>query len=610
MSTLIIYLVDSKSEKVDKIEIELNNVKKYVNPILISQFIKDLLKEDVIVGIFHSISKYLELPSSSSLFLVKNAERECKYVRLLTGSISLPSNVLGIVFRKGEPTSIIVDRDKVRIGELDCENYRKILIDKDYAYTDIFKISHGLDVDGFILGISSSDKFLIKNSDCEYVRKISLLFKYSPILSKEGLIGRLGFRVLIDKLIGLEFQEDLRCKINDILRDVRVCCEYCDIKCLNACNGYFDFDKLLDLVINYAYDKDLTSRLLEYCDDPFYIVQTLYMYRFNYPEKLGKGFEKSSSILYYSVQFLGICPLSLILFSKSRQFELDIPVQILNYLYKLGFDSATLHKVCELLRLRFRGTIDVKNVLDAVKLVSDVPYVHDVGYVNPGSRLLGRKVQVAIDLVSDIEHIIDIAFTCISTGIDIVEVGTPLLKYYGVKILEALRSNLPEGVIIFADTKTMDVGDLEAREMFLHGADMVSVMAIGSISKVKEAIFEAIRFDKTVLIDLMQCPDPIKTVEDMRDIISETYPWIVICLHRGITEQLRGRGIESDIDLLTNVRKRVPDNVPIAVAGGIRPGIAKKLVENGANIIIVGAALYTSRNIKEAAERLVKEVKG
>jgi 3-keto-L-gulonate-6-phosphate decarboxylase len=190
-----------------------------------------------------------------------------------------------------------------------------------------------------------------------------------------------------------------------------------------------------------------------------------------------------------------------------------------------------------------------------------------------------------------------------------VEAGTPSVKRHGVDILiPALRKAAPEALLV-ADLKTMDVGNLEARIAFRAGADISAVLAIGGRTKVVEAVSEAARWDRAVLVDLIDCADPLEMIESLTKGLKGHESRVVLCLHRGISEQLKGRGIYEQTQLISEAKQRA-GRFHLAVAGGIKEGVAKDVVLAGADICISGSAIYNTINPKEAAERILKEIKG
>ena len=69
------------------------------------------------------------------------------------------------------------------------------------------------------------------------------------------------------------------------------------------------------------------------------------------------------------------------------------------------------------------------------------------------------KLQVAIDLLKT-EDAIALA-TKVAPYIDIIELGTPLIKSEGLSVITAMKEAFPDKKV-FADFKTADAGALEA----------------------------------------------------------------------------------------------------------------------------------------------------
>jgi 3-hexulose-6-phosphate synthase len=83
------------------------------------------------------------------------------------------------------------------------------------------------------------------------------------------------------------------------------------------------------------------------------------------------------------------------------------------------------------------------------------------------------KLQVAIDLLTT-EDALALAAK-VAPYVDIIELGTPLIKNMGSAVITAMKQAHPDK-IVFADLKTADAGELEADIAFKAGADLVNVM--------------------------------------------------------------------------------------------------------------------------------------
>jgi aldehyde:ferredoxin oxidoreductase len=226
--------------------------------------------------------------------------------------------------------------------------------------------------------------------------------------------------------------------------------------------------------------------------------------------------------------------------------------------------------------------------------------------ISPLEKLSPPELQVALDLDCDIKTITEIARAACEGGARIIEAGTPAIKRHGTEnLLPALRSVCPDAILV-ADLKTMDVGNLEARIAFRNGADIVAVMGIGGRSKIVEALSEASRREKAILIDLLDCPDPLQEIEQLKQLGDPRR--LAFCLHRGISEQMKGRGIYEQTQLIREA-KRVAGNHLLFVAGGIKAGVAGSVISAGADVCIVGSAIYNSADPKESARRIIEEMR-
>jgi len=123
----------------------------------------------------------------------------------------------------------------------------------------------------------------------------------------------------------------------------------------------------------------------------------------------------------------------------------------------------------------------------------------------------------------------------------ILEVGTPLLKKYGVKVIRDLRE-LARDTFIVADLKTLDVGKVEVDLAFEETADAVVVSGLAAAETVDTFIYEAKRLGIYAVVDMMNVEDPIQKLRSL-----EEFPDIVI-LHRAIdVERRTGKLIGSSL---------------------------------------------------------------
>ncbi|MDD1769852.1 MAG: orotidine 5'-phosphate decarboxylase [Methanomassiliicoccales archaeon] len=204
-------------------------------------------------------------------------------------------------------------------------------------------------------------------------------------------------------------------------------------------------------------------------------------------------------------------------------------------------------------------------------------------------------LQVALDLMH-LKRAVEIAEEAVAGGADWVEIGTPLLKSEGAAAVRELKKKFPTKTLV-ADTKTMDVGGFEVEIAVKAGAQVVTVLSLADDGTISEAVLVAKKYGAKIMVDLMNEPDMAKAALRAQRLGAD-----YVCLHVGIDEQMRG---------LTSASKSVKKvacsvSLPVAVAGGINAATARKMVEAGASIVIVGGAIIKSKDVA-AATRIIKK---
>ena len=83
---------------------------------------------------------------------------------------------------------------------------------------------------------------------------------------------------------------------------------------------------------------------------------------------------------------------------------------------------------------------------------------------------------------------------------DIIEIGTPLLKRFGIGAIATARELCPDTPVL-ADTKTVDAGDLEAEMVLGAGARLMTVLSSTSAATHAAVGRTAARFGALVVVD-------------------------------------------------------------------------------------------------------------
>lgn len=181
-----------------------------------------------------------------------------------------------------------------------------------------------------------------------------------------------------------------------------------------------------------------------------------------------------------------------------------------------------------------------------------------------------------------------------------VEAGTPLIKAWGRIGINVLKKTT--NCFLVADTKTMDTGAYEGEIVLSAGADAYTVLGLADNSTILEAVRKAHEYNKLLIVDLINHPNPYKRALELDKLGVD-----VILYHVGIDVQ-RNRGLTIDrlINEIKELKKSI--NAKLAVAGGIKHGRARPLVDAGADIVIVGSAITKSDNPVESTKKFLEEI--
>ena len=173
----------------------------------------------------------------------------------------------------------------------------------------------------------------------------------------------------------------------------------------------------------------------------------------------------------------------------------------------------------------------------------------------------------------------------------ILEVGTPLIKRYGTRVITDLRQ-VTKDMFIVADLKTLDVGKVEVDLAYDETADAVVAAGLAPNETLDAFIHEAKRLSIYSVVDMLNVENPVAKLKPLKE-----FPDVVV-LHRGI-DQETGRTL--GLDLIQEMRQTFKERkFLVAIAGGILPETAKEALQKGADIIIVGRYVTQSKDIERS----------
>lgn len=205
-------------------------------------------------------------------------------------------------------------------------------------------------------------------------------------------------------------------------------------------------------------------------------------------------------------------------------------------------------------------------------------------------------IQLALDRVTIEDALAIVKET--EEYIDLIEVGTSLIKEYGIESVRKIKNAYPHKRVV-ADIKTIDNAEYEFNLCFDAGADIATVMGVSSIETIKKCLQITNKKQKIVMVDLLN------TTENKRNqLFSLSNPNVIFCDHLSKDEQeiLGKRNTFSHLDNVWSIR--------YAVAGGITTDSVDQLVDKKLEIAIIGSAITNSSKPEKTAKRFKELLKG
>lgn len=203
------------------------------------------------------------------------------------------------------------------------------------------------------------------------------------------------------------------------------------------------------------------------------------------------------------------------------------------------------------------------------------------------------KLQVALDRIS-LNEAINQA-TKLNGNVDIIEIGTSLIKDYGNMAIEKIASVASESQIL-VDSKTIDEGAYEFKQAFSYGADIVTVMGASSYQTLTACYEVAQQYNKTMMIDLLNLNhEQIATIDN--------FSQAIYLIHHSVDAN-------EELSAVTEISKfkTLHEHIQrIAIAGGIDYETTSDLSQQGVSeIVIVGSKIIKSKNVIDTTRKFME----
>jgi 3-hexulose-6-phosphate synthase len=182
--------------------------------------------------------------------------------------------------------------------------------------------------------------------------------------------------------------------------------------------------------------------------------------------------------------------------------------------------------------------------------------------------------------------------------IDILEVGTPILKRFGLAGIFTLRE-LGPGRPVLADTKTVDGGAEEAKMVFGAGATFMTVLSCASGSTHDAVNHVAGEHGAHVVVDTL-CG---ATLPDRPSAYPDRFAFLG--LHASADERRTGVNRTDHIKAIKVMHEK---GYSVSIAGGIGLDNLAMVIEAEPEIVVVGSAITSAKNPRSVAQEISSQL--
>src|SRR5258706_11991779 len=207
-------------------------------------------------------------------------------------------------------------------------------------------------------------------------------------------------------------------------------------------------------------------------------------------------------------------------------------------------------------------------------------------------------IQIALDFPT-IEQAIACARLGVEAGVDILEVGTPLIVAQGPNTIGQLKRAFPDYPVL-ADYKTMDSGGKNTHLTQAQGGQYMTVCGNAPDETVQAAVAASKETGVKVVVDLIGCKNVAQRAAQC-----EAWGVDMLYLHYG-ADQRRADATRDSVQWLDEVLATV--NIPVGV-GTFGWEDARRAVERGAALVAIGHPVISAADPLAALKEYVGRVR-
>lgn len=199
--------------------------------------------------------------------------------------------------------------------------------------------------------------------------------------------------------------------------------------------------------------------------------------------------------------------------------------------------------------------------------------------------------------IPDLERMKSVASQIPKSDRIIFAVGSPLIKKYGAKAINELRSEIKDAFVV-ADFKTIDIGKVEVDLAFEETADGVTASGLAPVEFLDDFIYETRKLGIYAIVDMSGVENAVGKLQSLKE------PPEVVLVSQGTADAKKGSQVWGQIQAIKSAIK--DKKLLVGVTGRISPEGGREAMNAGADLIVIGRFITQSRDIERSVREFIE----
>jgi len=199
--------------------------------------------------------------------------------------------------------------------------------------------------------------------------------------------------------------------------------------------------------------------------------------------------------------------------------------------------------------------------------------------------------------IPDLERMKSVANQIPKSDRIIFAVGSPLIKKYGAKAINEIRSGVKDAFVV-ADFKTLDIGKVEVDLAFEETADGVTASGLAPVEFLDDFIYETRKLGIYAIVDMTGVENPVAKLQSLKE-----SPEVVLVSQTAGAGK-KGSQVWGQIEAIKKAVKG--KKLLVGATGRISPEGAREAIDAGADLIVTGRFVTQSKDVERSVREFIE----